>query len=62
MPTPMSSFYSFNKVSKFKPSSPNSLSKQYYVFKKARQARNVEFALKFNQYKGYMILVAFMSS
>jgi len=62
MPTPMSSFYSFNKVGNFKPSSPNSLSKQYCFFKKARQVRKVEFALKFNEYKGYMILVAFMSS
>jgi hypothetical protein len=57
MPTPMSSFYSFNKASNFKPSSPNSLSKQYCVFKKVRRIRNVDFALKFNQYKGYMILV-----
>ncbi len=61
MLTPMLSFYSFNKASNFKPSSPNSLSKQYCVFKKAKWARNVEFALKFNQYKGYMILIAFMS-
>jgi hypothetical protein len=48
----MSNFESFIKASTFKSSSPNSFSKQYYAFSKARWARNVVSKLKFNQYWG----------
>jgi hypothetical protein len=40
------------KASTFKPSSPNSFSKQDYDFNKTRWARNVAFKLEFNQYWG----------
>lgn len=43
---PMSSFYSFNRASTFKPSSPNSFSKQYCAFSKARWVSNVLFCIR----------------